>query len=193
MMKSSLQLGGHLYEVDEFAKELIHRFGMEILPIEGGLFVQTYKSSETIPVEVLPERYNLKKAFSTAILYLYTADRNCFSAMHRLPTDEVYHFYLGEPVEMLLLYPDGKAEHVILGQDIFAGQRVQFVAPRGVWQGSHLLTGGRFALIGTTMAPGYEDDDYEAGVREELIALFPHERNLISRLTRLPGNLPGVE
>ena len=182
-----------MYEVDEFAKELIHRFGMEILPIEGGLFVQTYKSPERIPVEALPDRYKHKKAFSTAILYLYTADQDCFSAMHRLPTDEVYHYYLGDPVEMLLLYPDGKSEHVILGQDIFSGQRVQFVAPRGVWQGSHMIPGGRFALIGTTMAPGYEDDDYEAGVRDELVALYPQEMNPITRLTRLTKEVPGVE
>jgi len=182
-----------MYEVDEFAKELIHRFGMEVLPIEGGLFVQTYKSPETIAAEALPERYEFTKAFSTAILYLYTTDPDCFSAMHRLPTDEVYHFYLGDPVEMLLLYPDGKARHVILGQDIFAGQRVQFVAPRGVWQGSHLLPGGRFALIGTTMAPGYEDDDYEAGVRDELVALYPQEKNLITHLTREPSDTPGEE
>lgn len=182
-----------MYEVDEFAKELIHRFGMEILPIEGGLFVQTYKSQETIPEDALPDRYKLKKAFSTAILYLYTADQDCFSAMHRLPTDEVYHYYLGDPVEMLLLYPDGKMGRVILGQDIFADQRVQIVVPRGVWQGSHLLPGGRFALIGTTMAPGYEEDDYEAGARDELIALYPQEMNLITRLTRLTQDVPGGE
>lgn len=180
-----------LAEIDKFAQELIRKFKMEELPIEGGLYVQTYKSSEIIPAESLPKRYNLPRAFGTAILYLLTTDLNCFSAMHRLPTDEVYHFYLGDPVEMLLLYPNGRSEHVILGQDILANQRVQFVAPRAVWQGSHLLSGGRFALIGTTMAPGYGDDDYEAGVRDDLVARYPQEKVLITRLTRERSDLPG--
>ncbi len=182
-----------LEEIDEFAQKLIRRYKMQELPVEGGLYVQTYKSLEIIPVEALPMRYKFPKAFGTAILYLLTTDPNCFSAMHRLPTDEVYHFYLGDPVEMLLLYSDGRSEHVILGQDVLVNQRVQFVAPRSVWQGSHLLSGGRFALIGTTMAPGYEDDDYEAGVRDALIARYPQEKELITRLTRELSDLPGSE
>jgi predicted cupin superfamily sugar epimerase len=167
------------------AEQLMQFYEMKPLPIEGGYYVQTYRSLEWIGKESLPQRYGENRPYGTAILYLYNTDPNCFSALHRLPTDEVYHFYLGDPVEMLLLYPDGKSERVILGQDVFHGQRVQFVAPRGVWQGSHLIDGGRFALIGTTMAPGYIDADYVGGEREKLIREYPQEANLIRRLTRI--------
>jgi predicted cupin superfamily sugar epimerase len=164
---------------------LIEHFGLQELPVEGGIFAQTYLSAERLPPDTLPERYGVEKPFGTAILYLLTSDANSFSAMHKLPTDEVYHFYLGDPLEMLQLYPDGHSEHVILGQDLLAGQRVQHVVPRGVWQGSHLLPGGEYALIGTTMAPGFTPDDYLGGTREELIEAYPHEAELITALTRL--------
>ena len=104
--------------------------------------------------------------------------------MHKLPTDEIYHFYLGDPVEMLLLYPEGRGERVILGPDFLDGQHVQFVVPHDVWQGSHLVPGGRFALLGTTMAPGYDDTDYTGGRREELAAQYLEHTELIRQLTR---------
>lgn len=178
-------------------KDLIRLFGFEALPVEGGVFKQTYVSSERIAREALPERYlgGRDKPFGTAILFLYTPDPDSFSAMHKLPTDEIYHFYLGDPVELLQLYPDGRSERVVLGQDVLNGQRVQYVAPRGVWMGSLMMPGGRFALIGTTMAPGFTHDDYEGGARADLIAQYPHEAELITRLTRpgSPLHMPEVD
>ncbi len=172
-------------DADSLAEQLMRFYEMQPLPIEGGFYAQTYCSPEWVGQETLPERYAEARPYGTAILYLYNTHPNCFSALHRLPTDEIYHFYLGDPVEMLFLYPDGKSERVILGQDVFHGQRVQFVASRGVWQGSHLKDGGRFALIGTTMAPGYVDADYTGGEREDLVRAYPQEANLIRRLTRI--------
>ena len=75
--------------------------------------------------------------------------------MHQLKSDEIYHFYLGDPVEMLLLYPDGNCEKIILGQNILEDNHVQFVVPKGVWQGSRLLPGGNYALLGTTVSPRF--------------------------------------
>ena len=91
--------------------------------------------------------------------------------MHRLNTDEIYHFYLGDPVEMLLLHPDGSGEIFLLGNDLGSGMRPQKVVRRGVWQGSRLVPGGMygFALIGTTMAPGFEWHGFELGDREMLL------------------------
>jgi uncharacterized protein len=109
---------------------------------------------------------------------------SAFSAFHRLPTDEVYHFYLGDPLEMTLLFPDGSSQQVILGQDLLGGQRIQFAVPRSVWQGSRLLPGGRFALVGTTMAPGFTNPDYEHGDRTILLAQYPDQREHILALTR---------
>ena len=172
---------------------LINHFNLQELPVEGGIFVQTYLSDESIPAAALPPRYNVDKPFGTAILYLLTPDPNSFSTMHKLPTDEVYHFYLGDAVEMLQLYPDGRSERVILGQDLVAGQRIQYTARRNVWQGSHLLPGGSFALIGTTMAPGFTHEDYAGGTMEDLIAQYPDRAELIKQLTRpeSPLNMPG--
>lgn len=169
------------------ADDLIQFYHFEPLPVEGGLFRQVYLSPETVPQTALPERYAHDKPLGTAILYLFTTDPNSFSAMHKLPSDEIYHFYLGDPVELLQLYPDGHSERVILGQDILQGQHVQYVVPREVWMGSHLLPGGQFALMGTTMAPGFTNDDYIGGEREALIKQYPEEaERIITRLTR-PG------
>ncbi len=96
-----------------------------------------------------------------------------FSALHRLPGDEIFHFYLGDPVEMLLLKPDGTGQAVLLGPDISAGMRLQHTVAGGTWQGSRLIPGGKFALLGTTMSPGFDPADYEVGKRQELSAAYP--------------------
>jgi predicted cupin superfamily sugar epimerase len=165
-------------------EQLIEYFDLKPLPVEGGYFRQTYRADETLPREALPSRYARDKAFCTAIYYLLTSDPDSFSALHKLPTDEIYHFYLGDPVEMLLLHPDGASHRVILGHDVLGGQQVQFAVPQGMWQGSRLITPGRFALLGTTLAPGFDDRDYIGGVRDELIGRYPKQAALIRTLTR---------
>ena len=165
-------------------EELIEHLKLEPLPIEGGMYRQTYVASDEIAAEALPSRYARAKPLSTVIYYLLTDEPNSFSAMHRLPTDEIYHFYLGDPVEMLLLGPEEQSERVILGQDLLAGQHVQYVVPAGAWMGSRVLKGGRFALMGTTMAPGYDDQDYEGGDAAELERQYPDRAVLIRQLSR---------
>ena len=161
--------------------KLIEMLDLRPLPIEGGLFRQTYASSRRVDLGAGQAN---ARPFSTAIFYLLTGDRGSFSAMHRLPSDEVYHFYLGDPVEMLLLYPDGRSEVLLLGQDLAAGQQVQVAVLAGTWQGSRLTEGGEYALLGTTMAPGFHDSDFEAGSRQALSAGYPDRADLIRRLTR---------
>jgi len=164
---------------------IIELLQLEPLPVEGGHFRQTWIADEAIPAEALPTRYGRPKPAGTAIYYLLTGEADSFSAFHRLPTDEVYHFYLGDPVEQWLLHEGGRVERVLLGPDLAAGHRVQHVAPRGVWQGSRLVPGGRVALLGTTMAPGFDPGDYEGGVREALIARYPAAAGVIRALTRV--------
>ena len=168
----------------EMITKLVKYFDLKPLPHEGGLFTETYKSTQMIPQSALAPRYHSGRACGTAILYLLSNDVQSFSVMHRLLTDEIYHFYLGDPVEMLLLYPGGRGETVILGTDVLGGQRVQFVVPAGVWQGSHLQPGGQYALIGTTMAPGYENEDFQLASRQELASAYPAAASLIHSLTR---------
>ncbi len=150
-------------------------------PIEGGYFAETYRGSPMLPQSLLAG-YPGDRALSTAIYYLLTPDT--FSAMHRVRGDEMFHFYLGDPVEMLQLRPDGSGEVIALGQDIVAGMHLQHTVPGGVWQGSRVRAGGKYALLGTTMAPGFEYDDYESGQQRELVARYPEFSNLIKSLTR---------
>jgi len=163
------------------SEEIIQMLNLKPLPAEGGFFIETYRSDESL--EMLPSRYrNERRCFSTAIYYLLTPDT--FSAMHRLPSDEIFHFYAGDLVEMLQLLPDGAGEVIKIGSDLKAGLRLQVVVPRGAWQGSRLVEGGRFALLGATVAPGFEFSDFESGVRETLIDQYPDHADLISQLTR---------
>jgi predicted cupin superfamily sugar epimerase len=166
------------------AEALIKHLGLQPLPVEGGFFRETWRAEDTVPAGVLPPRYTSSRSVGCAIYYLLTSEPDCFSAMHRLAGDEVYHFYLGDPVEMLLLSPEGNTRRVVLGQDVLNGQLVQHVVRRGVWQGSRLVQGGSFALLGTTMAPAFDPRDFEAGSREELIQSYPAETELIRALTR---------
>ena len=164
---------------------LIQKLELQPLAGEGGLYHESYRSPGVIPGTALPGRYaQQERPYGTAIFYLLSADSDSFSAFHKLKTDEIYHFYLGDPVEMTLLYPDGSSRQVVLGQDLFNDQQVQVVVPSEVWQGSRLAAGGQFALLGTTMAPGFDPSDYEAGQRAELLAHYPQERGRILGLTR---------
>lgn len=151
------------------AEDVIARLELSPLPGEGGWFRQTWAGEAGV---------------GTAIYYLVTDAPGGFSALHRLPTDEVYHVYLGDPVEQLLLYPDGRSEVVVLGRDLEAGQRVQHVAPAGVWQGTRLVPGGEWALLGTTMAPGFDASTYEPGDGDALARAYPSAEALIRALTR---------
>jgi uncharacterized protein len=147
--------------------DIIRLLDLAPLPIEGGYYRETWRTGA-----------------GTAIYYLLTGEPGSFSAMHRLPIDEVFHFYAGDPVEQLRLHPNGRIELVVVGADLAAGHRVQTVVPAGVWQGSRLRPGGRFALMGTTMAPGFEPQHYEGGRREELARRYPEAAALITSLTR---------
>jgi uncharacterized protein len=177
-----MAMGGH--QRTPTAEQLILALDLQPLPVEGGMFRETYRSSETIASEALPGRYRSEKPFGSAIFYLLTSEPGCCSVLHRLPTDEIYHFYLGDPVELLHLHPDGTGERILLGQDVLNGQQVQHLAPGGTWQGSRLQPGGRFALLGTTMAPGYSPDDFELGERQALLQQYPKHTTLIRLLTR---------
>jgi len=151
-------------------------------PIEGGHFVETYRSELVIPPAALPPAFGGERFAATAIFYMLTPET--FSALHKLPGDEMFHFYLGDPVETFLLREDGSSGTVVLGHDIAAGMLLQHVVPGGVWQGSRLLPGGRFGLLGTTMSPGFDYADYESGQRDALTAHFPQHRERILSLTR---------
>jgi predicted cupin superfamily sugar epimerase len=158
------------------AEELIMALGLQPLPREGGFFRETYRSTESLG----------NRSLATAIYYLLTPET--FSALHCLPNDEVFHFYGGDCVHMLQLRPDGMGFVVTLGPDIAASHKPQIVVPSGTWQGSWLADGGRYALLGTTMAPGFDYADYQPANRADLELLYPAFRELIRKLTPEPSD-----
>jgi predicted cupin superfamily sugar epimerase len=163
------------------AAAIIARLGLSPHPKEGGWFRETYRSREVLAPIGLAPRYGAARSVATAIYYLLTPDT--VSALHRLASDEGFHFYAGDAVEQLRLHPDGRGEVVILGSDFRAGMAPQSVVPQGVWQGARLVPGGRYALLGCTVAPGFDYADYEAGARVPLAAAYPGFAALIAALT----------
>ncbi|HEY1984900.1 MAG TPA: cupin domain-containing protein [Terracidiphilus sp.] len=145
-------------------------------PVEGGHFRRTYTSAGMI------ELSRGMRAQGSAIYYLLEA--GTFSEMHVLESDELFHFYLGDPVEMLQLYPDGRWGVFTLGQDLMDGQHVQLRAPAGVWQGTRLKGDGKVALLGCTVTPGFDFADYRSGSYAELAAKWPAQAERIRALTR---------
>lgn len=164
------------------ADDVIELLQLTPLKLEGGFFRETYRSHWQVHPESLPAGVRGPRAIGTAIYYLIT--RDSFSALHRLPGSEVFHFYLGDPVVMLQLHPNGESQTVTLGQNLYIGQQLQVVVRGGVWQGCRLLKDGEWALMGTTMSPGFDYSDYENGVRDDLIAEFPAAEELIRQYTR---------
>ena len=164
------------------AEEIRKYLKLQPHPAEGGYFAETYRSEHLLAPNALPAGYPGARSVSTAIYYLLTPDS--FSAMHRLRGDEIFHFYLGDPVELLQINANGAGEVVILGQDIVSGMKLQHVVPGGALQGSRLRAGGKYALLGTTVAPGFDYQDFEIGEREELVAKFPEWSKMLAALTR---------
>jgi predicted cupin superfamily sugar epimerase len=107
-----------------------------------------------------------------------------FSALHRLKSDEVYHFYGGSPTELLRLFPDGTGSVTICGPEFWNGQQPQIVVKRGTWQGSHPIEAGKYSLLGTTMSPGFDPADFELGKRADLLKAYPAFTEKIKALTR---------
>ena len=149
---------------------------LEPHPIEGGSFRQSWASAGSLH---LPRG---TRAQGTAIYYLL--EQGQFSEMHVLDSDEMFHFYLGDPVEMLQLHPDGSSAIVVLGQDLAAGQQVQVLVPAGVWQGTRLIDDGKLALLGCTVVPGFDYADYRNASYEKLAAKWPDQTGRIRALTR---------
>lgn len=161
------------------AQQVIDTLGLQPHPEEGGFFIETHRDNEMLGSA--PDRYEGGRCQSTAIYYLLTPET--YSHMHLLQSDEVFHFYAGDPCEMLQLHPDGSGEVLHFGADLAAGQRPQIRVPRGSWQGMRLLPGGEFALMGCTVSPGFEFADYSHGDRAELLRKHPEFEVLIRILT----------
>jgi len=145
-------------------------------PVEGGYFRRTFTSATNLE---LPRG---SRPQGTAIYFLL--EEGTFSEMHLLDSDEIFHFYPGDPVEMPQLYPDGRSALFTLGADLKAGEHVQVLVPAGVWQGMRLIGDGKVALFGCTVVPGFNYADYHNASYAELTAKWPEQAELIKALTR---------
>ncbi|MGA4983367.1 cupin domain-containing protein [Streptomyces cellulosae] len=154
--------------------DLVAHFRLEPIPREGGRFRQTWAG---------PARPDGRPE-GTAIVALLTDAPGDYSALHRLPADETWHHYLGDPLSMLLLAPDGTSSTPVLGPDVLAGQHVQLTVPAGTWMGARVADGGSWTLFGCTMAPGFTYDGYEHGDPAELAARYLDRADLVAELGR---------
>jgi predicted cupin superfamily sugar epimerase len=162
------------------AAYLVRSLGLTPHP-EGGYFRETYRAADTIAAAALPAGFAGPRAVSTAIYYLLEAGQ-C-SRLHRIRSDEVWHFYAGDPLVVAEIAPDGTLRETRLGSDIARGCRPQHVVPAGAWFGSYPAPGSRFCLVGCTVAPGFDFADFELADRAALLRSFPAHRALIERLT----------
>lgn len=162
------------------ARDLIEGLGLLRHP-EGGWFRETYRSAEAVPGHALPERFGAGRAFSTAIYFLL--EKGDISALHRIKSDEIWHFYAGSPVLIHVISQDGGYEALRLGPDPESGDSFQLVVPACSWFGAEVMNGA-FALVGCTVAPGFDFADFEMADRRELTELYPRHSEIIRRMTR---------
>jgi uncharacterized protein len=156
---------------------------------EGGYFRETYRASEGISLAALPTRFQAgssgapSRAFSTAIYYLLEAGQ--FSALHRIKSDEFWHFYAGTGLTVEIIDPQGQHSQLHLGANPTQGQVFQGVVMAGCWFGAAVSEAQGYALVGCTVAPGFDFCDFEMGERQHLLAAYPHHHELIHRFTRI--------
>jgi uncharacterized protein len=168
------------------AIDVIKLLDLKPLPEEGGYYRETYRGNAgRVPARLFGIDSDTNRAISTGIFYLVVPES--FSALHRVKSDEMFHFYSGDPVEMIQIDQAGNLKRFTLGADIFSGQVPQVLVPRGVWQALRLKTAGKWALMGTTVAPGFEFEDFEVGNREAMTKQFPQHQSDIIRFTREPN------
>jgi hypothetical protein len=164
----------------EAAQQWIDRLSLEPHP-EGGWYRQTYRAPLMLPRSALPG-FTGDRVASTAIYFLLAGDQ--FSALHRLRSDEVWHFYAGSGLVVHVIEPGGQYRELLLGSDATSGEEFQAVVPAGCWFGSSLRQPNTYALVGCTVAPGFDFADFEMAKRDELASQYPQHRNIIQRLTR---------
>ena len=170
--------------VNAAAREIIDALGLEPLPVEGGFYRVTWRSSDRLAADALPERYQSAKECGGAIYFLVTAE--AFSALHRLRSDETYYFHCGDTLELHCLDDKTGASIRLVGLPGTRDCAPQYTVPRGVWQGCRPRPGGQhgYTLVSTSMAPAYDDSDVEFAQRNALIRAFPEAESVIRSLTR---------
>ena len=148
---------------------------------EGGYFTETYRSSEEIPQNALPDRFKSNRSFSTGIYFLLESHH--ISALHRIQSDEMWHFYTGCTLNVYVIDEEGNLSIIRLGNNPDNGEVFQAVVPAGAWFGSKPAESNSYSLVGCTVAPGFDFEDFEMKNREELLVMFPQHEEVVKMLT----------
>lgn len=163
------------------AHQVVETLGLTRHPREGGWFKETYRSQDFIDATALPARYGANRVCSTQILYLITNEQ--YSRFHRVKSDEIFHFYLGQPAKLCVLSPDGQMQQLVLGNDITRGECLQAIVPAGHWQGVFPINENSWSLLGATVSPGFEYADFDEPERSVLLEKYPQHEELVIKLT----------
>lgn len=163
------------------AKAIIDILKLQPHP-EGGFFKETYRSEEFISATCLPKVFGGNRNYSTCIYFLLRSED--FSAFHKINQDEAWHFYEGSPIRLVMISPEGILSEIMIGRDIIVGEVPQFIVPKNYWFAAKVILPDTFALVGCTVAPGFDFADFTLPKREELINLFPMHQELIIEFTR---------
>lgn len=163
------------------AKDIIAHYQMQPHP-EGGYYKETYRATETIGHNTLPQRFGGERHFSTAIYFLL--EQGNFSAFHRIKSDECWHFYTGGTLLIYVIDKKANLKIITLGNDVLKGETFQYVVPAGCWFASVPAPGTTFSFVGCTVAPGFDFDDFELAERNKLIEEYPQHAGVIEKLTR---------
>lgn len=162
------------------AEELIEYYQLIPHP-EGGYFRETYRSDGIISQQALPEEFTGDRNYCTGIFFLLP--EGTISRLHKIKSDEMWHFYLGGSMTLVLMHEDYGVQEITLGSDIKAGQALQYVVPAGWWFGSYPNPGSDYSFVGCTVAPGFDFADFELASRSELLTLLPEFEEIILKLT----------
>lgn len=162
-------------------KDIVKKLDLQPHP-EGGYYKETYRSEDIIRDTILGNEFNGSRNLCTGIYYLLESDD--FSALHKINQDEMWHFYLGEAIELTMISEAGELSMVTIGNNVSNGEVLQFVVPKRNWFGARLLKANSFALVGCTVSPGFDFNDFKLGEREELLNKFPQHEDIIESLTR---------
>ncbi|WP_394750548.1 cupin domain-containing protein [Spongiimicrobium salis] len=162
-------------------KEIISTLKLQPHP-EGGYYRETYRSTGVVHSNSLNTQYTGERNYATCIYFLLTSSH--FSAFHRINQDEIWHFYDGSPIRLHTLSPSGQHETFSIGRDFAKGEVPQLVVPGGYWFAAEVLGEDNYALVGCTVAPGFDFDDFELPTRSEMLRMFPQHKSLITAFTR---------
>ena len=164
--------------VDTLVKEL------DLLPHpEGGYYKETYRSEGKITQACLSSDFSGERNMATGIYFLI--EKGNFSALHKIKSDETWHFYYGDALEVIEINEQGKLTITQIGSNILQGNTFQYTVKANTWFGSRVNSNGQFSLVGCTVYPGFDFNDFELANRQDLIQLFPQHQNIIVELTRV--------